>query len=125
MRVTRRGFLPPPSCSLGLLSEDVVFGPHGAGLANVVFAREGAILVEFKGDYGVTDYVYRKYVQAAYGGWVVLHIEEDNEKHYVTPARAHAPAAFARRIRTRRTQTRRTCPPRPQRLGQWRGVRGT
>ena len=38
---------------------------HGAGLANVMFAREGAVVVEFKGSYGMTDFVYRKYAQAA------------------------------------------------------------
>ena len=35
---------------------DVLVGLHGAGLANIIFAREGAVLIEFKGDYGRTDY---------------------------------------------------------------------
>lgn len=43
----------------------MLLGLHGAGLANVMFAREGAVVVEFKGSYGMTDFVYRKYAQAA------------------------------------------------------------
>ena len=70
----------------------VVLGLHGAGLANVMFAREGAILIEFKGWYGLTDYVYRKYVQAVYGGWVTLHIDEHRGRnaygHVVTDEHA-------------------------------------
>ena len=68
----------------------VVIGLHGAGLANVMFAREGAILLEFKGWYGLTDYVYRKYVQAIYGGWAVLHIDEPRGKlgHVLTDEHA-------------------------------------
>ena len=47
---------------------DLIIGLHGAGLANVLFARRGAILLEYKGFYGITDFVYRKMVQLVHDG---------------------------------------------------------
>ena len=82
-------FSAPLQEQLTIISRaSVLLGLHGAGLANVIFAREGAILIEFKGDYGLTDFVYRKYSQANFGGWAILHIEETNKAHYVTASQA-------------------------------------
>ena len=88
-------FSAPLQEQLTIISRaSVILGLHGAGLANVIFAREGAILIEFKGDYGLTDFVYRKYSQANFGGWAILHIEETNKAHYVTASQA----AVARKL---------------------------
>ena len=99
----------------------LVFGPHGAGLANVIFARLGVVLVELKTGCtgrggpqtiarasghlpmharkharslrtratcadGITDYVYRKYVQMVRGGFVTLKLGTDFKDEPVVSA---------------------------------------
>ena len=69
---------------------DLIIGLHGAGLANVLFARRGAILLEYKGFYGITDFVYRKMVQLVHGGFVAVRADENARTHLVNPEQAAA-----------------------------------
>ena len=46
------------------------------------------MLAQFKGDYAITDFVYRKYTQAVHGGWAIVHIEETDQGHHVTREQA-------------------------------------
>lgn len=82
-------FSMPVKEQLALISNArVLVGLHGAGLANAMFAREGVVVVEFKGSYGMTDFVYRKYAQTVHGGFVALHVRETRLKHALTAAHA-------------------------------------
>ena len=77
-----------------LSTASVIIGLHGAGLSNVLFAREGALMIELKGAYGINDYVYRKYTQAIYGGWATIHVDERaSGEHVVSPTQAAAVGA--------------------------------
>ena len=59
---------------MGLGAADIIFGPHGAGLANVLFVREGAVLIELKSDYGLTAFEYRKFIQTVHGGFAAIRV---------------------------------------------------
>lgn len=50
----------------------VLVGVHGAGLANVLFARRGAVLVELKTGYRHENDLFRKLSQAVGGGYVAV-----------------------------------------------------
>ena len=71
---------------------ELIVGLHGAGLANVAFARRGVILLEFKGFYGVTDFVYRKFVQLVHGGFVAVRAAESQKAHFLTETQAASAA---------------------------------
>ena len=59
------------------------------------------VLAQFKGDYAITDFVYRKYTQAVHGGWGIIHIEETDQGHHVTREQALVKVA---RVLERRNQ---------------------
>ena len=67
---------------------DLIVGLHGAGLTNVLFARRGALLLEYKGFYGITDFVYRKMVQLVHGGFVAVRADENARAHLISPLQA-------------------------------------
>ena len=46
---------------------DLVVGPHGAGLANAMLARNGLVLVEIHGDFGSEQDLFRKVADARRG----------------------------------------------------------
>jgi len=71
-------------------SADLIVGLHGAGLANVLFGKVGVLLLEYKGFYGVTDFVYRKMTQLVHGGFVAVRANEDPKTHYITSTQARA-----------------------------------
>lgn len=46
----------------------------------------------------MTDFVYRKYAQANFGGWAIVHVDETSAGHVVTPQQAAAVAECARAL---------------------------
>jgi hypothetical protein len=66
----------------------LVIGLHGAGLMNVLFAKQNAVLVELFGSKGLTWVVHRRAVQTIQGGYIAVHIEERQSHHLLH--RSHA-----------------------------------
>ena len=48
---------------------DIVYGLHGAGLANALYARTGGVLVEVVGNYGGDSLFYTR---VAVRNWVLM-----------------------------------------------------
>ena len=71
-------FRAPLSQQIARLSRaSVVLGLHGANLMNMIYARPGAVLVEFKGSYALDrSDMYRRVAQSIGGGYVSLRVQE-------------------------------------------------
>lgn len=66
-------FGQPLSAQLELLAAaSVVIGLHGAGLTNILFVRDRALLIELKSSYGLNAFEYRKYMQGLSGGYAAV-----------------------------------------------------
>ena len=59
-----------------LSSAAVVVGLHGAGLANILFARRAPVLVELKASYGGTSFEYQRLTHLMGGGYAAVHLDE-------------------------------------------------
>lgn len=58
-----------------LARADFVFGTHGAGLSNAVFARKNMVLLELKTWFRAENDLFRKIAQARWGGYVSVLLE--------------------------------------------------
>ena len=66
----------------------IVVGMHGAGLTNIAFTPRGSVLVELKGWYKNENDLFRKVVQARWGGYVGVNTEPGEDGATLQPASA-------------------------------------
>ena len=57
---------------------DIVYGLHGAGLANSFYSRKGNVLVEIVGNYGGDSLFYTRVAAATYGDWLRVTVPRTN-----------------------------------------------
>ena len=69
-------------------SAGIVVGMHGAGLTNIAFTPRGSVLVELKGWYKNENDLFRKVVQARWGGYVGVNTEPGEDGATLQPASA-------------------------------------
>lgn len=68
----------------------LMFGLHGAGLANAIFAKRGSILVELFGGYGIGWVTHRRSIQTIGGGYIAAKVIEARTHHIINESHAHS-----------------------------------